>query len=99
MPNRVIQVIVVSFSTLLAVASADVELRFHDPGDLRPALDALVLIKVLKDAVLLHRKNSTTSLQAFRSLILTHTNAIMIIPLNNMPRSCQYQIRIALRER
>lgn len=44
MPNGVIQVVVVSFSTLLAVASADVELRFHDPGDLRPALDALVLI-------------------------------------------------------
>lgn len=92
MSDGVIQVVVVAFPTLLAVASADVELRFHDPGDLRPPFDALVLIQVLQDAVLLHRKNSTTSLQAFRSLILTHTNAIMIIPLTHTPRSCHHPI-------
>lgn len=44
MPDRVVQVVVVAFSTLLAVAPADVELRFHDPSDLRPPLDALVLV-------------------------------------------------------
>lgn len=44
MSDGVIQVVMVAFPTLLPVASADVELHFHDAGDLRPSLNALVLV-------------------------------------------------------
>ena len=68
-PYAVIEVVVVSFAALLSVAAADVELAFHDPGDLRPPPHLLVLVEVLEDAVLLRQSKSTTSLQALRSLI------------------------------
>jgi len=68
-PDAVIEVVVVPFAALFSVAAADVELAFHDPGDLRPPLHLLVLVEVLEDAVLLRQRKSTTSLQALRSLI------------------------------
>ena len=67
--DAVVKVVVVALSALFAVAAADVESAFHDPGDLGPSLHLLVLVEIFEDAVLLNGTRGTISLQAFLSLI------------------------------
>ena len=58
--DRVVEVVVVSLSALLAVSAADIVLAGHDSGDLRPFRDVELFVELLQHSVLLTYGKSTS---------------------------------------
>jgi hypothetical protein len=67
--DGIVEVVVVALPALLTVPANDMKLLIHGLGNLRPFLDVPGFVKLLQDAVLLHRARSTISVHAFLSLI------------------------------
>lgn len=67
--DRAIKVIVVSLAALFATSVLDVKLFLKKAGYLCPFLNASVLIQLFQGVVLLSKSRSTTTVQAFLSVI------------------------------
>lgn len=65
MLDGIIEVVMVPLPALFAIPALDVELELHEPRDLRPLLDAPLLVDLLEDVVFLSQAESTISVQAF----------------------------------
>lgn len=52
--DGIIQMVVVTFSTLLAIPAFDVVLELHNPGDLWPLFNILLFVELFENAVFLH---------------------------------------------
>lgn len=65
MLDGVVKMVVIALPALLAIPAPDAEVHLHHPRDLRPLLDAPLLVDLLEDVVFLSGGASTISLQAF----------------------------------